>query len=154
MKGVRPDLWLRHVLTCSLALCSVGCRDMLGPEKMVTATVLGTVTQGAKPVSRGWVEFVPVDGTVGRMRSARIQKDGTFEATKVSVGLNLVRLVNTDIEHADLRRGFGSFASPIRRTIADKSGARVRIDVIDEYLKAAAALAKVGAQPGDPRSSR
>jgi hypothetical protein len=127
---------------------------VLGPEKMVTTTVLGSVSLGGKPVSQGWIEFVPVDGTVGRMRSARIQKDGSFHATKVPVGINLIRLVNTDIENFDLRHGFGSFASPIRRTIADQSGARVRIDVIDEYLKAAAALAKVGAQPGDPRSSR
>ena len=71
------------------ALLSVGCRDALGPEKMVTTTVNGTVTQAGKPLSRGWIEFIPVDGTVGRMRSARIQKDGTFHATKVAGGLQL-----------------------------------------------------------------
>ena len=77
------------------------------------------------PVTRGWIEFVPVDGTVGRMRSAPLLADGTFHATKVPVGLNLVRLVNVDYDPKvlgpmanDLRRVFGAFTSPIRRKIA------------------------------------
>jgi hypothetical protein len=155
MNEVRPDLWLRSVITCSLAVCSLGCHDALGPpEKMITTTVLGTVTQGSKPVSQGWIEFVPVDGTVGRMRSARIQKDGTFHATKVAVGLNLIRLVSTDIEHSQLRQGFGSFASPIRRTITEEPGDRVRVDVIEEYLKGAEARAREAAKSRDPRPAR
>jgi hypothetical protein len=154
MIEVRLDLWLPRIVTCSLALCSLGCRDVLGPEKMVTTTVLGSVSLGGKPVSQGWIEFVPVDGTVGRMRSARIQKDGSFHATKVPVGINLIRLVNTDIENFDLRHRFGSFASPIRRKITDQSGARIQIDVIEEYLKAAKARANEAGQPAGSRSSR
>ena len=69
-----------------LFLCSIGCRDVLGPEKMPVATVDGKVSQRGKPVTRGWIEFVPVDGTVGRMRSAPLHPDGTFHATKVPVG--------------------------------------------------------------------
>jgi hypothetical protein len=154
MIEVRLDLWLPRVITCSLALCSLGCHDALGPEKMVTTTVLGSVSLGSKPVSQGWIEFVPVEGTVGRMRSARIQKDGSFHATKVPVGINLIRLVNTDIENFDLRHGFGSFASPIRRKITDQAGARVQIDVIEEYVKAAKARAREAGQAAGPRSAR
>ena len=127
---------------------------MLGPEKMITTPVVGKVTQGARPVSQGWIEFVPVDGTVGRMRSARIQKDGSFHATKVAVGVNLIRLVSTDIENLDLKQGFGSFASPIRRKITIEAGVRVEVDVIQEYLKAAAARARESGKPRDPRFSR
>jgi hypothetical protein len=139
----RRDLWLRAVVAGFLAVCSLGCHDALGPEKMITTTVLGSVKQAGKPLSRGWIEFIPVDGTVGRMRSARIQKDGSFQATKVPVGLNLIRLVNADIENDELRWGLGSFASPIRRTIAEKPDGRVDIDVFEEYQKAAAAKAKL-----------
>ncbi len=154
MKAARLDLWLAQALACSLGLCALGCRDMLGPEKMVTTTVLGKVTQGTRPVTQGWVEFVPVDGTVGRMRSARIQKDGSYQATKVAVGVNLIRLVATDIDNPDFKQGFGSFASPIRRKITVESGGRVEIDVVDEYFKAAAARARQENKPRDPRFSR
>jgi hypothetical protein len=154
MIAVRLELWLRPLLISSLALCSLGCHDALGPEKMITTTVLGTVTQDSKPVTQGWIEFVPVDGTVGRMRSARIQKDGTFHATKVAVGLNLIRLVSTDIEHLDMRQGFGQFASPIRRTITNEPGDRVHIDVIEEYLKGVKARAREAARSRDPRPAR
>ena len=155
MRAVVRDLWLRASLGCSLALGCLGCHDALGPERMITTTVQGTVTQAGKPLSRGWVEFIPIDGTVGRMRSARIQKDGSFHATKVPVGLNLIRLVNADIENDELRRGLGSFGSPIRRTIAEKPGGdRVDIDVIDEYKKAAAAKLRSGGGLTEPRPSR
>jgi hypothetical protein len=155
MRAVARDLWLRASLGCSLALGCLGCHDALGPEKMITTTVRGTVKQAGKPLSRGWIEFIPIDGTVGRMRSARIQKDGSFHGTKVPVGLNLIRLVNADIENDDLRRGMGSFASPIRRTIAEKPGGdRIDIDVIEEYTRAAAAKLRERDGQSEPRPSR
>jgi hypothetical protein len=155
MKEGRQDFWLRVVAVCSLALGSLGCHDALGPERMITTNVVGSVTQAGRPLSRGWIEFIPIDGTVGRMRSARIQKDGGFHATKVPVGFNLIRLVNVDIENDDLRRGMGSFASPIRRTISEKPGGdRVEIDVIEEYRKAAAAKLRSRDGLSEPGSSR
>ncbi len=150
----RRDLWLRAIVACFLAVCSVGCHDALGPEKMVTTTVLGSVKLAGKPLSRGWIEFIPVDGTVGRMRSARIQKDGSFHATKVPVGLNLIRFVNADIENDDLRRGMGSFASPIRRTLTEKFDGRLDIDVFEEYQKAAAAKLRSRGERSDQGPSR
>jgi hypothetical protein len=84
------------------------------------------------------------------MRSAQIRKDGTFHAVKVPVGTNLIRLVNTDIENNDLRSGFGSYASPIRRKITDPPGGQLELDVIEEYRKAAAALLRKRSDPSDP----
>jgi hypothetical protein len=150
MKQVRLRLWIPRLAACSLAICSIGCHDVLGPEKMHVTTVLGRVTQGGRPLSRGFIEFVPVDGTVGRMRSAQIRKDGTFHAVKVAVGINLIRLVNTDIENNDLRIGFGSYASPIRRKITDPPGGQLELDVIEEYRKAAAARLRKRSDPSDP----
>ena len=145
MREVRPAHWLRWCACCWLALSVVGCRDALGPEKMPVTTVDGSVKEGRRLLSRGWIEFIPVDGTIGRMRSARIQKDGTFHATKVAVGVHLVRLVNADIENQELRWLFGSFGSPIRRTISEKPGNRVDVDVITEYLKRAESAKKQSA---------
>jgi hypothetical protein len=154
MKEVRSPLWLRQVAACSLSLCSIGCRDALGPEKMPVTTVDGRVMQGVTPISRGWIEFVPVDGTVGRMRSARVLKDGTFHATKVPVGVVLIRLVNVDIGDKDVRQTFGAFTSPIRRTITDQPGNRLEIDIIMEVRKLIASRKREGGPPGEPLPSR
>ncbi|HKI20908.1 MAG TPA: hypothetical protein VKA15_23655, partial [Isosphaeraceae bacterium] len=61
-------------------------------------TVRGVVTEGRRPVGGGWIEFVPVDGTIGKLRSARLNADGSFEAKGVAVGVNLVRIVSARIE--------------------------------------------------------
>jgi hypothetical protein len=135
MNLVRRRPWHRFLAACALVVCSIGCRDVLGPEKMPVASVDGKVSQRGKPVTRGWIEFIPVDGTVGRMRSARLRPDGTFHATKVPVGLNLIRLVNVDVDSVRVRHTFGVFSSPIRRTIAQNVNLPVNIDVIDEYVK-------------------
>jgi hypothetical protein len=143
------------VALCAAALCSIGCGDVLGPEKMPVAAVDGKVSQRGKPLTRGWIEFVPVDGTVGRMRSARLNSDGTFHATKVPVGLNLIRLVNIDIDAFRIRRTLGAFSSPIRRKIAENSNPPLEIDVIDEYLKGAQApLKQVPDHPPEERGER
>ena len=154
MIEVRPAPWLRHVVSCSLALCSIGCRDVLGPEKMRVVSVDGLVTQGKKKVTRGWIEFVPVDGTVGRMRSARVLEDGTFHATKVAVGINLIRLVNADIDDPDLRRRFWlvRFADP-----ADDHG-RARRSTRDRRFRGVPQVGRVqnarARRAAEPRPSR
>jgi hypothetical protein len=135
MKKVLFPLWLSGAIGL-FGLCVVlpGCHDALGPEKMPVATVDGRVSVKGRPLSKGWIEFIPVDGTVGRMRSARLRGDGTFHATKVPVGLNLIRLVNADYEPR-LRFVFGAFASPIRRRISEQPGNKIEIDLIDEAVK-------------------
>ena len=78
--------------------------------------------EGSRPVSGGWIEFFPVEGTVGNLRSARVRADGSFEADGVAVGENLIRLVNAPVELSGATQLFGSFQSPIRRVIADRDG--------------------------------
>jgi hypothetical protein len=144
MKGVPCQSWRRALAASALLFLSssIGCTQILGPEQMPVAEVSGRVTQRGAPVKSGWIEFVPVDGTVGRMRSARLDSNGSFHATKVPVGQNLVRLVNVNIESNvgervahDIRQIFGAFTSPIRRTIAANRNPPLEIDLVAEYLK-------------------
>jgi hypothetical protein len=127
--------WHRFLTLFAVAFFSIGCDDVLGPEKMPVAIVDGKVSQRGKPVTRGWIEFIPVDGAVGRMRSARLHSDGTFHATKVPVGVILIRLVNIDWEPIQMRRFFGVFSSPIRRSVSQNNNLPLEIDLADEYLK-------------------
>jgi hypothetical protein len=130
----------------------MGCGDVLGPEHMPVAAVHGKVTQRHKPVTRGWIEFVPVDGTVGKMRSARLDSDGSFHATKVPVGLNLIRFVNIDWDPIQMRRIFGTFTSQIRRQIAEKDNPTLEIDLVEEYLKLTRSPPRD--RPGQPTDER
>jgi hypothetical protein len=150
MKAVRRRLRPGFLASFALIFCSIGCHDILGPEQMPVATVDGKVSQRGAPITRGWIEFVPVDGTVGRMRSAPLRGDGTFHAIKVPVGRNLIRLVNVDYDPKvlgpvahELRRVFGAFTSPIRRTIALDRNPRLDVDIAEEYVK-------LTRQPGRP----
>ena len=77
---------------------SAGCSEELGPEPMPSASVAGRVVRGGDPIGRGWVEFLPVDGTVGRLRSARIGPDGRFRADGVAVGRVGLRIVGGPLE--------------------------------------------------------
>jgi len=125
--------WLRPFALAWLALGSSGCTEELGPERMPVTRVKGKVSERGRPVQGGWVEFFPVDGTVGNLCSARLHADGSFEADHVAVGLNLIRLVNTDLKDPLMARHFGAYTTPIRRTIPDRPGDPLAIDVVDEW---------------------
>jgi hypothetical protein len=125
-------LWSFLVLSSSVALAPFGCTEELGPERLPVARVKGWVTERGRPVTGGWLEFFPVDGGIGNIRAARLRGDGSFDADRVGVGLNLIRLVNTDIQHADAARLFGSYQSPIRRTISAQGSEPLYIELVDE----------------------
>lgn len=74
------------------ALALAGCAEELGPEPMKTVRVTGRVTLDGKPVGPGWLEFQPIDGTVGRLTSARLDRSGTFRADRVPEGRVAMRL--------------------------------------------------------------
>lgn len=126
--------WFAGLFALLLALSS-GCSEELGPETLPVAPVRGRVTDQGRPVSRGWIEFYPVDGAVGNLRSARIAPDGTFFADRVAVGRNLVRLVNMPVESLAVRRILGAFHSPIRRSIPPGGDQTIEVDVVDEFLR-------------------
>jgi hypothetical protein len=118
-----------------LLLALAGCREELGPESLPTTRVSGIVVEGGKPVGGGWIEFIPVEGTVGNLRSAPIHPDGTFETDGVAVGRNLVGFAHAPIRLANPRR-FSPFASPIRRDVPPGPSTRLTIDLVEETMRA------------------
>lgn len=127
--------WLRAIALACVALGSWGCSEELGPEHMPVARVKGFVKEGVRPVSDGWIEFIPVDGTVGNLCSARLHADGSFVAEHVPVGVNLVRLVNAPLSSPSVKQVFGAFFSPIRRTIPAQPTEPIVIDVVAEAIR-------------------
>ena len=110
-----------------------GCREELGPERFETTQVSGIIRISGRSVDKdwkGWIEFIPVDGTVGKLRSAPIRPDGSFEADRVAVGWNQIGLVNAPLS-PDQAAKFHPFSSPIRRKIPNR---RSEIE-IDLYLE-------------------
>ena len=83
----------------------------------------------------GWIEFIPVDGTIGNPFSAKIHEDGSFEADRVAVGVNLIRLGNTSLSSKKAERLFGAYHSPIRRIIPARSTEPIVINVFDEAVR-------------------
>jgi hypothetical protein len=82
------------------------------------------------------VQFIPIDGAVGDIRSARLNPDGTFHATRVARGRNVVRVVYPPSQPA-VDRVFTQLFSPVRPVI--EAGKRLDIDLQREALRARAA---------------
>jgi hypothetical protein len=116
-------------------LLSSGCREELGPVPMPVTRVRGVVKQGDRPVSGGWIEFIPVEGTVGNFRSARLQPDGRFDVDVVAVGKNAIRLVNARMDSPVFVKLFSPFTSPIRRVIAEQPSDPLTIDLVEEAVR-------------------
>jgi hypothetical protein len=83
----------RRLVMIALLFGLAGCAEELMPPPSHTTTVTGRLLLMGRPVGRGWLEFVPIEGTVGVLRSARLQQDGTFRAERVPVGRVAIRLV-------------------------------------------------------------
>ncbi len=129
---IRSSEPLTPLLVVWLILVS-GCAEEIGPRSKPTVSISGRVTaQGGRPVGGGWIEFLPVDGTVGDLRSARLKPDGTFEADRVARGSNAIRLVDPPPD-VDVPRLFQDFGTPIRREV-DGSTA-LELNVRDEQLR-------------------
>ena len=134
---------VRHLWLAALCLSfCAGCSEELGSAPMPTTRVTGFIHEGQRPIRSGWVEFLPIDGTVGLTRSAPIRPDGTFSAEGVPVGEVVVGINGADIRVRDGRRIFDSLGSPIRRRVAAKSSALLDIDVFQEYAEYQAILQK------------
>ncbi len=96
--------------------------------------VTGVVRVGDRPVDGGWIEFIPVDGTIGNIRTAPLAPDGSFEATRVAVGTNIVGLAHAPIT---LPGGhlFETFRSPLRRDIPAGMSTHLSIDLLAEFFR-------------------
>jgi hypothetical protein len=116
-------------------LLSPGCSEELGPERFPTTRVAGAVVEGGKAVAGGWIEFIPIEGTTGKIRSARIGADGSFQADRVAVGENAIRLVNAPIQLRGGAQLFGQFSTPLRRVIPDRPEGPLKIDLLEEAVR-------------------
>ena len=122
-------------LCASLSLlATLGCGAALGPEASRTTRVSGRVHLGGQPLTGGWIEFFPIDGATGLMRSAPIRKDGTFEADRVPVGKNMVGLVGVPGRVARAVRKYETLGTPITRVIPPGGISGLDIDLVEEIL--------------------
>jgi hypothetical protein len=136
--------YLRGALA-ALAGLALGCGEELGPEPMPTARAAGRVRVGDRPVRGGWVEFLPVDGTVGLLRSAPVNPDGTFADDRVAVGTVAIRLVDPTAE-APLPGGrLFQQGYLIRRSIPPRGTDALDIDLRHELIDA---ISGQGRHPG------
>lgn len=135
MRSLKSRGWLARLIPLLLPLVGFGCGSALGPERFRTVKVSGRIVEGREPVKGGWIEFIPVDGTLGNQRSARIQADGKFEADKVAVGENALRLVNSPVHLPGGAQLFGAFTTPVRRVISENQAAPLEIDLIEEAVR-------------------
>ncbi len=118
-------------LPCLLFLA--GCAEEWGPTQKDVVDVQGRVRLGARPVGSGWVEFIPIDGARGDVRSARLAPHGSFRATKVARGRNAMRIVDPN-PALGVDRLFQQFYTPVRPLV--ESGKPLEIDLLREALKA------------------
>ena len=116
-------------------LLAAGCSEELGPERFPTTRVAGVVVEGGRPIAGGWIEFIPTDGTVGNIRSARIGRDGSFRTDRVAIGENVIRLVNAPINMPGGGKLFGQFSSPVRRKIPLEPDGPLAIDLLEEAVR-------------------
>lgn len=126
---------VRLMALLAAAMLAGGCAEELGPVPMPVARVQGVVKDGERPVSGGWIEFLPVDGTIGNLRSARLRPDGKFDADGVPVGRVAIRLVNLPVKMTAYVRMFAPFTSPIRRVIPPHPAAPLNIDLVEETAR-------------------
>lgn len=131
-----PLLRSGSLLVLFVALGSAGCQEELGPEPMRTARVTGRVHIRNQPVTAGWIEFYPIEGTVGYLRSARLRPDGSFCAEGVAVGPNAIKLADprfpASIPRREIYARFGRDLL-IRRTVANRPETAIDIDLQDEW---------------------
>lgn len=113
--------------TLAVLLLLSGCAEEWGPEPMSTARVSGRLHQSGEPITRGWLEFTPVDGIIGRLRSVPIGEDGQFDAVGVPVGRVAIRLVGARLQDPEIAI-FGQI-SLIRRSIPEYGTEVLEIDL-------------------------
>ena len=132
-----------------LASLATGCSEELGPERFETTSVSGKVVATGGPITEGWVEFLPVEGTVGNLRTARIARDGSFQADKVPVGKVAIGLAHVPDRTIQTFAGgisariFSFHSTPIRRTIIPAPTPPLVIDLDIEAARFAQGQAEI-----------
>jgi hypothetical protein len=132
------DLSFRTLRFLALVLVPLvpGCSEELGPVPIASTRVTGVVLEGKRPVRGGFIDFVPIDGAVGNLRSAPIGADGRFAVDGVAIGSNAIGLVALKAS-MPVRSGmvFDTLRTTIRRTIAPGPSSVVTIDLCEELVR-------------------
>lgn len=126
----------RSLASAALAGCLafIGCGEELGPEVIPHTAASGVVLVSGRPVDGGWVEFMPVDGTLGDITSARVRPDGTFRLDRAPVGEVSIRLVDVPLGSTGAGWIFRN-NSPIRRVTQSPPGPPMTIEVVEELMR-------------------
>jgi hypothetical protein len=144
-------VWLSPFTLAWLPVCLCGCAEELGPERLPVTRVTGRVTEGGQPLHGGWIEFFPMDGARGNLRSGRLRDDGSFDVDRVAVGLNAIRLVHTSIKHPRVARIFGAYATtPIRRKLPERPAEPMAIELVEEAQRLQSTSRSESRGAGDP----
>lgn len=128
---IRP---LALLLAAAWLSAAAGC----GGGGLETVPVSGTVSLDGKPLDHGFVRFVPVDTTKGRLATGTIQKDGKFTlSTANSDGVLLgdykvvveCMKITADVPEKDRELGIGGKVSeiPVKYNDPEKSGLTEKI---------------------------
>ena len=117
-----------------IAPALAGCSEETPPVRFATTRVRGFAHSGKQPVVGGWVEFMPIDGTVGNLRVAPIDRAGRFDIDGVAVGRNVVGLVHTDLG-PPFSAFFSTYLTPVRRHIPAGDVHELDFDLIVEAAR-------------------
>ncbi len=133
-----PRTWPAPFVICAGCLACAGCSQEFPAEKFETTRVEGKISVAGKPLTSGFIQFAPVDGTLGHLRSSFILPDGSFVVDGVGVGRNLVGLAGVFgppiyTKYGTMTfRDFHDYQSPIRKEIPSGKVAHVEIDLLTE----------------------
>jgi hypothetical protein len=86
--------------------------------------VVGTIRRGKQPAVHGWIEFFPFKGALGSQRIVPIRPDGSFAATDVAVGANMITIDHVTFADQPGHR----FKSRIARSIPDEVPATLNLE--------------------------
>lgn len=120
------------VMALFLAASLAGCSEEQPDPAFPHVSVHGKISRGGKPLTSGWVEFVPVDGGQGTFRSGAITPDGSYRITDLGPGLHGVRII---VPRDKSFFPFDQFFSPIRRTLSSEASQQFDLDLSAESSK-------------------
>lgn len=128
-------LMSRHNFLSGMMFClgmAAGCSEERPDPAFPLVAVQGRIQRNGQPLQSGWVEFVPVDGGQGVMKSGPIESNGHYLATGLGPGLHGVRVI---VPRDKSFFPFDQFFSPIRRTLSAEPVQTLDIDLSAESTK-------------------
>lgn len=117
------------VMVLFLAASLSGCSEERPDPAFPYVAVHGQISRDGKPVSSGWIEYVPVDGGQGTFRSGPITQDGSYRITGLGPGLHGVRVI---VPRDKSFFPFDQFFSPIRRTLGTEASQEFDLNLSEE----------------------